>query len=61
MYMFAKAREDVAARSTMNALTNSMPITLLERESILLLPENLSKCGKLERRPAYDICRYIFH
>jgi len=44
----------------MNALTSSMPITLLERESILSLPENLSKSGKLERRPAYDICRSVF-
>ena len=59
-YTFSKAREDADARSTMNTLTSSMPLTLLERESILSLPENLSKCGKFERRPAYDICRHVF-
>jgi len=29
-------------------------------ESILSLPENLSKCGKFERRPGYNICRHVF-
>jgi len=59
-YMFSKSGEDAEARLTMNALTNSMPLTLLERENILLLPENLSECGKFEQRPSYDICRHVF-
>jgi len=55
-----KAVEDAEASPTMNAITSSMLLKLLERESILSLKDNLSKCGKLEWRPVLDTCRHTF-
>jgi len=58
--LHAKAVIDARARTSMNAIVSNLRLSTITRESILSVEDNISPCGRFEKRPAQDLCRHLF-
>jgi hypothetical protein len=58
--LHAKAVIDARARTSINAIVSNLRLSTITRESILSVEDNISPCGRFEKRPAQDLCRHLF-
>mmetsp|Transcript_15968 Transcript_15968/g.23496 ORF Transcript_15968/g.23496 Transcript_15968/m.23496 type:complete len:235 (+) Transcript_15968:565-1269(+) len=58
--LHAEVAIDARARTSMNAIVSNMRLSTITRESILCVEDNISPCGRFEKRPAQDLCRHLF-